>query len=71
MAVPWRKASCCVAMRSRRDPAMFWPAHLRAARPGEVTVAEVAAKWGFWHLGRFASTYRATFGELPSQSLRH
>ncbi|HSV70997.1 MAG TPA: helix-turn-helix transcriptional regulator [Methylibium sp.] len=46
-------------------------ADLRAARPGAVTVAEVAAKWGFWHLGRFASTYRATFGELPSQSLRH
>lgn len=44
---------------------------LRAAKVGEVTVAEVAAKWGFWHLGRFASTYRARFGELPSQSLQH
>lgn len=46
-------------------------ADLRVARPGEVTVAEVAVKWGFWHLGRFAATYRSTFGELPSESLRH
>jgi AraC-like DNA-binding protein len=30
------------------------------------TVAEAAQKWGFAHLGRFAATYRAKYGALPS-----
>lgn len=37
---------------------------------GPKTVSDVAMKWGFWHLGRFARSYRATFGELPSETLR-
>jgi len=32
----------------------------------DVTVAEVATRYGFTHLARFASTYRLRFGELPS-----
>ncbi|WP_409060610.1 AraC family transcriptional regulator [Streptomyces sp. SYP-A7185] len=43
---------------------------LRAAGPGEVSVSEVAHRWGFGHLGRFAEQYHARFGELPSQTLR-
>jgi AraC-like DNA-binding protein len=35
-----------------------------------VTVTEVALKWGFGHLGRFASVYKQRFGESPSQTLR-
>ncbi|WP_416773025.1 helix-turn-helix domain-containing protein [Pseudomonas sp. RHF3.3-3] len=34
------------------------------------TVAEVAMHWSFWHLGRFSSSYRALFRELPSQTLK-
>lgn len=34
------------------------------------SVADVARSWGFGHLGRFSATYRARFGELPSESLR-
>jgi len=30
------------------------------------TVADIATRWGFWHLGRFSSTYRGMFAELPS-----
>lgn len=30
------------------------------------TVGDIAARWGFWHLSRFAAEYRALFGELPS-----
>lgn len=30
------------------------------------TVGDVAARWGFWHLSRFAADYRQLFGELPS-----
>lgn len=35
-----------------------------------LSVADVARSWGFGHLGRFSATYRARFGELPSESLR-
>ncbi|MGW7082480.1 AraC family transcriptional regulator [Streptomyces sp. NPDC054871] len=43
---------------------------LRAAEPGALSVSEVAHRWGFGHLGRFAEQYHARFGELPSQTLR-
>ena len=43
---------------------------LRQADPARITVATVAHRWGFAHLGRFASAYRARFGESPSQTLR-
>lgn len=40
-------------------------------RGGDEPVADRAARWGFWHLSRFAADYRHLFGELPSQTLRH
>jgi AraC-like DNA-binding protein len=44
---------------------------LQRAGPGEaVSVAALAAKWGFTHLGRFAVDYRRRFGVYPSQTLR-
>ncbi|MEU6680184.1 AraC family transcriptional regulator [Streptomyces sp. NPDC046925] len=43
---------------------------LRTSPPGTATVTDVAYKWGFAHLGRFAVRYRARFGETPSQTLR-
>lgn len=43
---------------------------LRRRRPTETTVAEVAMHWSFWHLGRFSSSYRALFKELPSETLK-
>lgn len=42
---------------------------LKTARTGQ-SVADIALKWGFSHLGRFASEYRARYGELPSGTLR-
>ncbi|PXY24867.1 AraC family transcriptional regulator [Prauserella endophytica] len=42
---------------------------LRAAQPDTVTVGEVAGRWGFVHLGRFATTYRRKYNETPSQTL--
>jgi AraC-like DNA-binding protein len=34
------------------------------------TVAEIARRWGFAHLGRFARAYRDAYGETPAQTLR-
>lgn len=34
------------------------------------TVQNVAAQWGFFHMGRFSREYKAMFGELPSYTLR-
>jgi AraC-like DNA-binding protein len=46
-------------------------AELRHADPAALTVSEVAWRWGFTHLGRFAAQYRERFGEPPSQTLRN
>lgn len=43
---------------------------LRRANPSTVTVAEVARDHQFLELGRFAVTYRTTFGESPSVTLQ-
>jgi len=43
----------------------------RELRKEEATnVQDVAARWGFWHMSRFAQSYHAMFGELPSETLR-
>ncbi len=39
-------------------------------RDGRATVAEVAMRWSFWHLGRFSESYRQLFKEFPSETLR-
>ncbi|RFB88830.1 AraC family transcriptional regulator [Rhizobium leguminosarum bv. trifolii] len=31
-------------------------------------VSEICLKWGFVHFGRFSATYRATYGENPSET---
>ena len=36
----------------------------------ECSVADIALRWGFAHLGRFSAAYRDRFGETPSQSLQ-
>jgi AraC-like DNA-binding protein len=43
---------------------------LRREDPARVTVAAVAHRAGFAHLGRFATAYRARFGVSPSETLR-
>lgn len=39
-------------------------------KAGASSVADVAYRWGFGNLGRFAQTYRDRFGESPSETLR-
>jgi len=42
---------------------------LRRSSPGDVTVAAIALRWGFAHLGRFSGAYAARFGEYPRDTL--
>jgi AraC-like DNA-binding protein len=43
---------------------------LSRADPRQISVSEVAYRWGFTHMGRFAGLYRSRFGVPPSQTLR-
>jgi AraC-like DNA-binding protein len=67
----------------RRERGVTPSQHLRRARLDAVrhellaadpsrgaTVAQIARRWGFVHLGRFARTYRDAYGEPPSATLR-
>tara|TARA_R110000850_G_scaffold33656_1_gene91587 strand:+ start:921 stop:1889 length:969 start_codon:yes stop_codon:yes gene_type:complete len=42
---------------------------LRSSDPALSGVADIANKWGLWHMGQLAKDYRMTFGELPSETL--
>ncbi|WP_069711978.1 helix-turn-helix domain-containing protein [Curtobacterium sp. ER1/6] len=43
---------------------------LLRAEPATVSVAEVASRWGFTHMGRFSGEYLRRFGEYPKHTLR-
>ena len=42
---------------------------LRSADPAHSTVAAVAHRWGFTHLGRFAAAHQRMYGQTPLQAL--
>ncbi|AJE48054.1 helix-turn-helix domain-containing protein [Celeribacter indicus] len=43
---------------------------LRLAGPEDTRVSDVSMEFGYLHWGRFAQSYRAMFGERPSDTLR-
>ncbi|PZF56165.1 hypothetical protein DEI92_15300 [Curtobacterium sp. MCBD17_034] len=44
-------------------------AELLEQHPEDVSVGDVARRWGFVHLGRFSGAYAAAFGEYPRETL--
>jgi AraC-like DNA-binding protein len=75
--------AACVSTRSlqvgfQEELGMSPMAYLREIRLERVhadlldgaSVSEVANRWGFHHLGRFAGQYRRKFGALPSEMVR-
>jgi AraC-like DNA-binding protein len=43
---------------------------LCSADPYQSTVAAIAHRWGFTHLGRFAAAHKTTYGQTPMEALR-
>jgi AraC-like DNA-binding protein len=43
---------------------------LLQAAPDPISVTDIATRFGFWQLGRFAVEYHSLFGESPSATLR-
>ena len=43
---------------------------LLSSHPSHSTVATIAHRWGFTHLGRFATAHQTTYGQTPLQALR-
>jgi len=38
--------------------------------PRKTSVSDIAAKWHFWHFGRFSVEYKSLYGESPSETLQ-
>lgn len=49
----------------------FEQVHEELMRNDQLSVTDVAFKWGFTHLGRFSQEYKQRYGELPSMTRRH
>ncbi len=43
---------------------------IKSRSTSECSLADIAARWGFWHPSHFAADYKRRFGELPSQTAR-
>ncbi|MCZ2290612.1 MAG: helix-turn-helix domain-containing protein [Burkholderiales bacterium] len=43
---------------------------LKSTPRGTASIQDVAARWGFWHLGHFTTHYRQLFGCRPSETPR-
>ena len=75
--VSWRTLDYAFRDRFGVTPKQYLQAtRLKQVRHGilnsepETSILEIAAQWGFWHMGQFAKDYRRQFGELPSETIK-
>lgn len=77
--VPYPDVVAAMRRRDGTDPGRaLWNARLRGVRrdladvgpDGDVTVAKLAARWGFLRHGAFRTVYIREFGEPPERTLR-
>jgi AraC-like DNA-binding protein len=67
----FRKHRDCTPMQyARRVRLQYAHLDLLGGDPTSTTVSEVARRWGFAHLGRFAASYRMAYGQSPQATLR-
>jgi AraC-like DNA-binding protein len=65
-----RYHGCTPTAYVRRARLHYAHLDLKASDPATATVAEIAARWGFSHAGRFSTNYRQQYGCPPSDTLR-
>lgn len=79
LGVSARALQLAFKQHTGRSPMVYWrdirldrvrDALLRARHADAGLVSQVAAQYGFLHLGHFAAYYRARFGECPTQTLK-
>lgn len=66
----FRQARGMTPMNFLRQIRLDGARHDLCQGPAPGGVSDVALRWGFAHLGRFAEAYRRRFGESPSATLR-
>ncbi len=79
LGVPGRTLRACCQLHLGMSPQRYLRLRqmqsarraLRDLDPGTGRVSDVARRYGFGGLGRFAAAYRRQFGELPSTTLQH
>lgn len=65
-----RHLDCTPTAYLRRVRLEYARQDLITGDPDDITVTQVAARWGFWNPGRFAAHYRAAYGCSPATTLR-
>lgn len=65
-----RHRDCTPMQYARRIRLQYAHLDLLGGDPTSTTVGEIARRWGFAHLGRFAASYRMAYGRSPHATLR-
>src|SRR6516165_8019323 len=66
----FRRFLDCTPLEFIRDLRLDRARQQLLREPTTASVTDVATRWGFNHLGRFAAWYRMRYGESPSATLR-
>jgi AraC-like DNA-binding protein len=68
LQVGFQRRFACSPLRYMRVQRLARVRESLARRAHHENIAEIAARWGFFHLGLFARQYREVYHELPSET---